>query len=351
MPNLCTPTTAAERQAFAQSCSLDRLFTAPYLQGNGVGSYSMACEVSTLDAFPSTLNGEFELDPPLMLALAKQLAATDPNAAAMLLAAAQPANSLPSAAAADGAFDRLMSISGDALYGAGNIGGNIAGASEAALRAAWKRQAMNGFKSLIEGSKTGTIRLGPHISIEPRRIGKGGELRKGARLMVRVRGLPMTVIHSLPGPIVAKAGGQFGAIRVGATDLRRMSQSASALADARVQSVRMLRTASSKFGGGVLAFGPSAAIDMYDSASWSDGALSVNWKGFAVRSAKSQSGNMVGFGVGMAAASGAVALGVVAAVGWPVVLVGLGAGLVAQVAWGYFGADEAAARQAEKLVR
>jgi len=53
----------------------------------------------------------------------------------------------------------------------------------------------------------------------------------------------------------------------------------------------------------------------------------------------------------MAAASGAVALGVVAAVGWPVVLVGLGAGVVAQIAWGYFGADEAAARQAEKALR
>jgi hypothetical protein len=53
----------------------------------------------------------------------------------------------------------------------------------------------------------------------------------------------------------------------------------------------------------------------------------------------------------MAAGSGAVALGVVAAVGWPVVLVGLGVGLVAQVGWGYFGADEAVARQAEKALR
>jgi hypothetical protein len=77
----------------------------------------------------------------------------------------------------------------------------------------------------------------------------------------------------------------------------------------------------------------------------------VNWRGFAVRCAKSQSSNLVGFGVGMAAGSGAVALGVVAAVGWPVVLVGLGVGLVAQVGWGYFGADEAVARQAEKALR
>ena len=130
-----------------------------------------------------------------------------------------------------------------------------------------------------------------------------------------------------------------------------MSQAADALADARVQSVHLLRSASGRFGGGALAFGPSAALDLYNSASWTDGGLSVNGRGLAVCCAKSQSSNLVGFGVGMAAGAGAVALGVVAAVGWPVVLVGLGAGLVAQVGWGYFGADEAVARQAEKALR
>lgn len=349
MSNTCTPSTLAEQQTFAQSCTLDRLFSNTYGLSNG---YNMACEVSTVDAFASTLNGEFELDPPMLFSVMASVARTDPDAAALLLAASLPPSALPNNASnADASFDRLMATAKDSLIGGGNIGGNMAAATEAAVRAAWKRQAMNGFKALVSGARNTTIRLGPHISIEPRNIGRGGELRKGARLMVRIRGLPMTVVHSLPGPIIAKAGGQFGAIRVGATDLRRMGQSAAALADARVQSVRVLRTASSKFGGGVLAFGPSAALDLYDSAQWSDGALAVNWRGFAVRSAKSQSGNLVGFGVGVGAAAGAVALGVVAAVGWPVVLVGLGAGLVAQVAWGYFGADEAMARQAEKAMR
>lgn len=319
---------------------------------SGAGAFNMACEVSTIDAFPSTLNGEFELDGPMLMALAANLSKTDPNAAALLLAASLPPESLPqTAAAADSSFDRLWASSRDSLIGGGNIAGNIAGGTEAVLRAAWKRQAMSGFKSLTSGAATKTIHLGRHISIEPRNIGKGGQLRKGARLMVKVRGLPMTVVHSLPAPIITKAGGQFGAIRVGATDLRRMNQSAAALADARWQSMRVLRGASSKFGGGVLALGPSAAIDFYDSAQWNNGSLDVNWKGFAVRSAKSQSGNLVGMGVGAGAAAGAVALGVVAAVGWPVVLVGLGAGLVAQVAWGYFGADEAVAEQAERALR
>lgn len=79
--------------------------------------------------------------------------------------------------------------------------------------------------------------------------------------------------------------------------------------------------------------------------------MEVNWNGFAVRSAESQSGNLVGVVAGAGAAAGAVAVGVVAAVGWPVVLVGLGAGVVAQVAWGYFGADKAAGRAVERALK
>jgi hypothetical protein len=338
-------TTRAERQTLAQCGALDRFF---FLSAGG----STACAAPNLDAFLSTLNGDFALDGPLLKGLVGQMATTQPDQAALLMAATLPRASLPrTAAEADRSFNRLMTSTGSAVYGGGNIGGNIAGVAEAALRAAWRRQALSGFRGLLSGAATGTIHLGPHISIEPRNIGRGGALRKGARLMVRIRNLPMTVVHSLPAPIVSKAAGQSGAIRVGATDLRRMSQAADAVADARVQSIRLLRSASGRLGGSVLAFGPSAALDFYDSASWNDGALSVNWRGLAVRSARSQSGNLVGFGAGMAAASGAVALGVVAAVGWPVVLVGLGAGVVAQIAWGYFGADEAVARRAEKALR
>ncbi len=168
----------------------------------------MACEVSTLDAFFSTLNGDFDLDSPMLKALFGQIAEAQPDQATLLMAATLPPASLPrTTAEADSAFNRLMASTGDGLFGVGNIGGNIAGATEAVLRAAWRRQALAGFRSLTSGATTGTIRLGPHISIEPRNIGAGGALRKGGRLMVKIRNLPMTVVHSLPAPIVSKAVG------------------------------------------------------------------------------------------------------------------------------------------------
>lgn len=327
----CTPSTAAEKQTFAQCSALDRLFASPV--SNGTIAYGMSCQVSTIDAFSSVLNEDFELDRPMALALAAQLVSTQPEQAVLLLAATVPPDKRPT-------DDRFVEALGDTLIGGGNLPGNVAGSTEAALRAHWKKGALKAFKSLTSGAQTSTIRLGPHITIEPRNIGKGGDLRKGARLMVRVRGLPMTVVHSLPSPLISKAGGQFGAVRVGARDLQRMTQVGDALADARVKSVGALKFASGRFGGGVLAFGPSAAIDLYHSANWNDGSMSMDWRGFGVRSAKSQSGNLVGFAAGAGAAAGAVALGLVAAVGWPVVLVGLGAGLVAQVAWSSAGFDE-----------
>jgi hypothetical protein len=67
-----------------------------------------------------------------------------------------------------------------------------------------------------------------------------------------------------------------------------------------------------------------------------------------VASAKSQSGNMVGFASGAAVGAAAVALGAVSAVGAPVILIGLGAGLVAQALWGWSGADEAAAQAVQR---
>jgi hypothetical protein len=156
---------------------------------------SMACQVSTIDAFPSVLNGDFELDGLVTRALAMQLAQTNPDQAALLLASRIPVEQLPAAAKDDQAINRLLSATGDSLYGRGDILGNASALNEAALRAAWQRQARNGFQALISGAKTGTIRLSPRITIEPRNIGKGGQLRKGARMIARVRSLPMTVLH------------------------------------------------------------------------------------------------------------------------------------------------------------
>ena len=209
--------------------------------------------------------------------------------------------------------------------------------TEAVLRAAWHRQATTGFKALLDGELP-VIRISPHITVVASRIGKGGELRKGARLVVRVKGLPTTVLQALEQPFSIKPGGITATLRIGARDAKRMEQAASSVAAARIQSSRLLRYAN--YGkGSLLGFGPSAAIDLYDSYTKPSGAGFAT--DLAVRSAKSQSGNALGFGGGLAAQG--LAFFAFGAGGGPVILIGLGVGIVAQAAWGYFGGDDAAA--------
>jgi hypothetical protein len=338
---ICTPSTAAEKQNFAQCNGLS--WSVVSSTGYGYFPPSMACETSVLDVFPSTFSGEFELDVPVAIALVERLAVSQPNEAALILAASLPAFKLPTS-------ENLADATLDTLVGKGNILGNLSASVEAALRIGWKSQAKTGFKALVSGAQSSVIRLGPHVSIEPHKIGKGGVLRKGARLNVRIHNLPISVMHSLPSPMIPKSGGQFGAMRVGARDLKLMDRAGVSIADARIKAGRLLRFTSTKVGGGVLAFGPSAAFDFYDSASWQDNSLAVDWGDFAVRSAKSQSGNLAGFVTGLGVGAAALAIAPVALAGAPVVLVILGAGLIAQIAWNSTGGDEWAAGRARNAL-
>ncbi|MCE2658182.1 MAG: hypothetical protein ACOVOG_10265 [Rubrivivax sp.] len=352
------PPTPAEAWASRQCTVLDSLFARPAAPFSRV-PYGNACNVvDTLDAFDTTLSGEFLLDEPLRIGWFRQLALTQPDAAAQLMVVsagtstpASPARAATPAAPArpnlDTEFERALQELKKSATDWTNLPGNAQAAAEAALRAAWRRQAQAGFQALLS-AQAPSVRIGRHIVIEARKIGQGGVLRAGARLQVRITQLPLAVIQQLPSPVVLKARGSVGSIRVGARDMAGLNSAAQTIAHTRVQSSRLLRGLSSKAGGGVLAFGPSAANDFYNSARWTGSGLEVNWKGFAVASAKSQSGNLVGFASGAAVGAAAVALGAVSAVGAPVILIGLGAGLVAQALWGWSGADEAAAQAVQR---
>lgn len=352
MDKQCRAPTAAELAAQSQCRFLDTLLARPPLYSSSLFG-PMTCQAQpTFDAFDDVLNGEFELDDPVAAALFRQQADIDPDAVALMLAASVPPSELPKTSqAAETMFRRLWGEIQDSTVGGGNILGNTASVSEAAVLGAWKRLASKGFSDLVSGKAEGAVRIGKHIVVTTHKIGLGGELRKGARLKVRISGMPMSVMQELPKPVMLTSSNKVGAIRIGALDMSKANTSAHVVASTRWQSSKALRVLSGKPGVGVLAFGPSAAIDFYDSAEWRDGRMEVNWNGFAVRSAESQSGNLVGVVAGAGAAAGAVAVGVVAAVGWPVVLVGLGAGVVAQVAWGYFGADKAAGRAVERALK
>lgn len=345
MGGVCVnPFTPAERLAQAQACVFQN-FSRPYSPFS-VGPFGAACAAPRLDVFQTTIDADFGLDGPVLHALLPQLVSLDVESACCLLASqALPPRPL-SPAEADQWLNRLLSALKDSTVGLGNVGGNLTSAAEATLRAAWRRQAVAGFESLLTGSATHSIRLSTNITVEARKIGAGGVIRAGAKLVVRVRGLPSQVIHDLhkaESMLVPKSGGTVGVLRVGAQNAQGLERTALAVADARVRAVGALRFTGTKAGGGVLTFGPSAAIDFYHAYKSQSGASNVA-KDFALRSAKSQSGNLIGVGAGV------VAVAAVGVVGAPAIVVALGVEILAQTAWGYFGGDEWAASKMSGLI-
>ncbi|MEQ1935779.1 MAG: hypothetical protein ABL962_18130, partial [Fimbriimonadaceae bacterium] len=101
-------------------------------------------------------------------------------------------------------------------------------------------------------------------------------------------------------------------------------------------------------GGGILTMGPSAAFDFYNSFERDvSGNSRFNPNKFVTASFKSQSGNLLGWGVGVGVGVLVGAAGVAAA---PVVLISLGAGIIAQAVWGWSGGSDWAASKAPRVV-
>lgn len=336
MPNTAAvcraPTTQAENLAHCQSPLFSSMLQPMPFSSRGPAGW--ACQGMVIDVSQTTLDQDFQMDGPVLTRLLPDLVSSGPDAAVSLLDSAYPPPANMNSAQADQWLEKLLDKLADSTVGGGNILGNISNVTESALRAAWRRQAANGFQSLVSGASSSSIRLSEHITVQAVKIGKGGELRQGAKLIVRVRGLPTKVVQQLAPEFAPKAGGQFGVLRVGARDLVRMDRVAVSVANARVNSNSVLRVAG-KGGGAILAFGPSAALDFYGAYTSQSGANAVS-KDFAIRSAKSQSGNV------LATAAGFAAVAAIGAVGAPAILIGLGVGIAVQTVWGYVGGDEAA---------
>lgn len=343
-----TPRTGAEQRTFSQLSSLDHFFDS--CRAPAMGAYAMSCgPTSSLDIFSDRLDNQFDVDWPVFCALLPQLASADPQGTAQLLYEMAEGQIPKDVAKADMAIDRLWKEAKDAAFGWGNLPGNVVTSAEIGLRAAWKAQVRLALSGLASGRKLGSVKLTPHITLESFKIGKGGDLRKGAAIKVRIKGLPMTVMHALPAPVVMKAGGAFGSMRVSPANTRAMVSAGDAITNARSKSSTFLRMAGAKGVPGVLAFGPSAVIDLYESTSRSStGGVSVDWRGFAIRSASSQSGNAVGF---LAGGAVGMAAGVVIAGALPVLILAFTGGLIAQVVWNYAGKQDDAQKLVEGWMR
>ena len=350
MPFITKPRTHAESVVFKQAHALRP--QAVIEPGMAYGSASRSCSRYQFDEYAMPYDGDFALDKPVLAALLPTLVQTDPETAVLLVASTQTLPDKPmTPEQANASFNAWYGPLKDSLIGPGNIAGNIHGVVESSLRAYWARHAAQGFARLRAGGAQ-SIRLSPNITIYAHRIGANGKLRRGAQIRVKVSNLPVQVLHQIP---TAAFGGRatqsFASMRSSAHDMRRLQALADGVADSRAQSSMLLRAAGSKVGGGILAFGPSAAFDFYDSTSRTADGLAVDWRGFAVRSAKSQSGNVLGVAAGTGTA---VAVGMMAArglllltpFGWPVFALSLVAGVAVQAAWSRYGGDEAAGNAA-----
>lgn len=320
------PCTAAEQWNFANAACFRDFRCAASMPPWQRGASTTVAQ-PYLDVYGTTLDQAFDLDTPVALALIPQLASADPDAALTLMTVLMPPNqSLPP----DDYFNKMLAALKDSTIGGGNVLGTLGAGTEAALLAAWKRSASRHIQAILSGDVQ-SVRISPHVKIHAHKIGKSGDLRKGAKLIVRVTGLPTTVVQKLEVPFAIRPDARSHAVRIGARDVGRLEQGATAIANARINSSQTVRFAK----GGVLAFEPSAAIDFYASYTSTSGAVNVS-KEFAIRSARSQSGNALALGAGM------LAVAAVGAVGAPAILLALGTGIVVQTAWVTFGGDEAA---------
>lgn len=267
-----------------------------------------------VDQYSTTIERDFALDGPVFVSLLPALAEIDPQATARLIAMASPPPERLRPAEADAHLNKFLESMEDAAIGKGNIAGNLNSVAEAALREYWRREAMSGFRTLLAGDAT-HIKLNPYVSIESRKIARDGTLRRGAAIHARVQGMPTRVIQRIDNVFQPKQNGSVGAVRVSARNMAQLERASIAVADARFHTSQWLRRAGAG-GGAVLAFGPSAAFDFYDAYTTNSGAGNVA-RDFAVRSARSQSGNLVGY------VAGAVVIASAGAVTAPIVLISL----------------------------
>jgi hypothetical protein len=241
-------------------------------------------------------------------------------------------------------------------YGAGNIAGNVTAAAAGALQGLGERtgrQAMAQGVAAILSRQAQRVRLSPHLELY-----NAAQGRQAPRVRLRVRGLAMTRMQSM----VPGAGGAVTQWRVNgagtSASLRVQGMSAQQIRNTAVMAAEHrlpagLRFASGPWGGGFLAFAPTAGLDLWKNIHTDTaGVTRLDGRQFLIDSAESQSANAVGFATSMAITVGAgLAFGAAAAVSAPIIFVALAGGLLMQLAWNTTGmavrTKDAAARALE----
>jgi hypothetical protein len=244
-----------------------------------------------------------------------------------------------------------------AVIGPGNVLGNASAAVAGALQGLGERQGRaalaEGIRRILAGQVQRVV-LGPAVELY-----NAAARGQRPRVRLRVRGLPITLVQKM----VPAMGGAANTWRVGAqgavSSLKVQGMTAQQLRNTAILASEqrlpgLLRWTGGRVGGGVLAFAPSLALDAWSAieTDLATGERSFNGRRFLTDSARSQSGNALGFGAGLAVSGVAVVVGgAAAAASAPVVLLALGVGLLVQVAWNASGMADATAGAAEAALR
>lgn len=328
--------TADARQAARRVAEYQRLLPMGTQPAPGGGM----CRADGWNVSLQQLDGDFALDP----ALAKQLisgAIASPDIETKSSAQWLKEYLSGSTSGEPWSMKRIESEAINAAVGPGNILGNTKAVGDAIASKRTADAIKAGLEAIETGKRT-TVQINQYTTLyNANKSGKGAP-----RPRIRFRGLPVKVVaEALEVGVRAAAHGPNAAMRVN-----------QALQAARIGGLAAAHTSAGKpafwgkmtRGGGILTFGPSAAIDLNNNISRDiQGNINFNGRGFVKDSLKSQSGNLLGYGVGLGAGAVAVAFGVAGA---PVILIVLFAGILMQAAWGFSGGSDLFADAADKAL-
>jgi len=304
------------------------------------------------------LDGDYDLDDAVARQLIGMLINPDPAGKGPM------ANSLPSAADVEsswlhdyfnGTTSGLTSEIKSATVGPGNVLANANSLVEARHASVVERttKAIQAAAGDIANKRMRSVKINDYMTVY-----NGNTSGKGRpRPKLKITRMPIQVVTPALGTRVSSMsrGAYNGKLLVNDA-LKKQAGRMGALAGDSHWSGLSFRDSSlrGKIGGGVLTFGPTAAIDAMQSIDRDvDGRLGFNGTKFTIASARSQSGNAVGWAAGKTTVlltEAFVVAGVFTLSAPAVVLVGLVAGLGAAVLWNVNGGPNWAEHEARQIL-
>ncbi|MFH5253720.1 hypothetical protein ACGTRS_21075 [Burkholderia semiarida] len=237
-----------------------------------------------------------------------------------------------------GTLARLYEEGRNNLVGPGSIVGNLntgLGAAHAAHALSLKRNIDAGTQTLIRRAAP-SVKINHYVTLYDGNTTGNGKPRP----KLRIRNLTIQSVQPALGPHAKhnpRTRTTTAALK--AADLDKLTP--------RLSPLRHLY-AGGLIGSGVLTFAPSLALDIAANVSRdTQGALRFDSRGFMLASARSQSGNAVGFGVSTVMSIALLWSGLHAL---PVILIAFGTGFIAQVAWNISPGPDLAESRVQRLV-